>query len=130
MRLEYRLPPLGNSGVSLRDSSRGRSSFGAGERKTPAHIGYEIQLYHSDQTKYPSGSVYLFSPAKAGLQRANDWNVLEIESRPELIRVRLNGQLAAESPGDPARARKGPIGLQLHDRFSFVEFRDIRIRTR
>ena len=53
---------------------------------------------------------------------------LEIESRKDAIRVRLNGQPAAEYPGDPARSLTGPIGLQLHDQFTLVMFRNIRIR--
>ena len=51
------------------------------------------------------------------------------ESRHEMIRVRLNGKLAAESPGVEGRPLKGPVGLQLHDQFSFVLFRNIRIRV-
>jgi hypothetical protein len=42
--------------------------------------------------------------------------------------VRLNGQLVAEGPGEEARSKTGPIGLQLHDRFSTAMFRNIRIR--
>ncbi len=67
-------------------------------------------------------------PAKPGLQHSNDWNTLEIFSRTGSIQVRLNGELAAEGPGDPARPKRGPIGLQLHDRFSWVLFRNIQIR--
>ena len=45
-----------------------------------------------------------------------------------MIRVRLNGQLVAEHPGDPKRPKTGPIGLQLHDQFNWIKFRNIRIR--
>ena len=132
LHVEYWIPPGGNSGVSIRDTSRGRYSFGAEHdgNKTPAHIGYEIQIIASDQEKYPSGSVYLFTPAKIGVQRADDWNTMEIESHHDLIRVRLNGQVVAESGGDPARSKTGPIGLQLHDRFSWAMFRNIKIRQK
>jgi hypothetical protein len=34
----------------------------------------------------------------------------------------------AEHPGDPKRPKTGPIGLQLHDQFSVIQFRDVRIR--
>jgi hypothetical protein len=60
--------------------------------------------------------------------KTNDWNTLDIESRNDRIRVKLNGEVVAEHPGDPARPKAGPIGLQLHDRFSTVMFRNIRIR--
>ena len=82
---------------------------------SPAHIGYEIQIIDGDSAKYPSGSVYLFAAGKTGLQKRAEWNNLDIESRNDRIRVKVNGELAAESPGDPERSKTGPIGLQLHD---------------
>ena len=130
VHLEYWIPPGGNSGVSIRDTSRGRYSLPGAEhdsQRTPSHIGYEIQIIDAD-AKYPSGSIYLFAGAKGGVQHKDDWNNLDIESRHDLIRVRLNGQVVAEHPGDPERSKTGPIGLQLHDRFSWVMFRNIKIR--
>jgi hypothetical protein len=53
---------------------------------------------------------------------------MDIESRVSGIRVKVNGTLAAEYAGDPARSKVGPIGLQLHDQFTFALFRNIRIR--
>jgi hypothetical protein len=134
LHVEYWIPPGGNSGVSIRDSSRGRYASSEAalppgmKESTPAHIGYEIQIIDNDQEKFPSGSIYTFVPAKRGLQKQGDWNTLEIESRNDLIRVRVNGKIAAESPGDPKRPKTGPIGLQLHDQFTFAMFRNIRIR--
>jgi hypothetical protein len=58
----------------------------------------------------------------------DDWNALDISSRRDKITVRLNGKIVAEHAGDPARPKAGPIGLQLHDQFSVVMFRNIRIR--
>ncbi len=129
LHVEYWLPIGGNSGVSIRDSSRGKQSYGPGPNKTPAHIGYEIQLLDAPTAKNPSGSIYDVAPAPDGLQLKNDWNQMDIESRHNIIRVRLNGKLAAESPGVPERPLKGPIGLQLHDQYSWVLFRNIRIRV-
>lgn len=138
LHLEYWIPPGGNSGVSIRDRSRAHSAIGesnearpdlaAFPKTTPAHIGYEIQIIDGDHDQYPSGSVYTFVQAKTGVQRSGEWNSLEIESRDELIRVRVNGELVSEFPGDPRRPKRGPIGLQLHDQFSFALFRNIRIR--
>ena len=138
LHVEYLIPPHGNSGVSIRDVSRahyvikqpgdpevtGRTKL----KGSPAHIGYEIQIIDGDNQAYPSGSVYLFAAAKKGVQKAGDWNSMDIESRNDHIRVKLNGEVVAEHPGDPERSKVGPIGLQLHDQFSFVMFRKIRIR--
>jgi hypothetical protein len=134
LHVEYLIPPGGNSGVSIRDASHGRYAayeepVPAGMKdSTPAHIGYEIQIIDDDREKFPTGSIYTFVPGKTGLQKPGAWNTLEIESRADLIRVRVNGQIAAEYPGDPKRAKSGPIGLQLHDQFTFAMFRNIRIR--
>jgi hypothetical protein len=134
LHVEFLIPPGGNSGVSIRDTSRGRYAayeepVPAGMKdSTPAHIGYEIQIIDDDREKFPTGSVYTFVPGKTGLQKPGQWNAMDIESRPDMIRVRVNGVIAAESPGDPQRSKSGPIGLQLHDQFSYVMFRNVRIR--
>lgn len=123
----------GNSGISIRDTSRGRYSFGpeADRDRTPSHIGYEIQISNGYTTdRFPSGSIYLFQAAKTGFQFENDWNSFDIEVRNPMIRVKLNGHLVAEHPGDPARPKRGPIGLQLHDRRSVVMFRNARLVER
>ena len=140
LHLEYWLPPHTNSGISIRDRSRGHYAIGEAdaarpelasfEKTTPAHIGYEIQIIDDDREKYQSGSVYLFSPAKAGVQRVGEWNSLEVSSRNEMIRVWVNGELVSESAGDPQRSKVGPIGLQLHDQFTTMMFRNLRIRER
>jgi hypothetical protein len=127
LQLDYWLPAGSNSGISIRDTSRARDD----PTRTPSHIGYEIQVINTrPDEKYPSGSIYNFVPAKRGFERPNDWNQIEIESRDNLIRVSLNGAIVAESPGDPARPKQGPIGLQLHDQHTLAMFRNIRIRTR
>jgi hypothetical protein len=130
LHLEWWTRLGGNSGVSLRDSSRGQYSFGpnADRNRTPSHIGYEIQISNGYKDKYPSGSVYLFVTAKTGAQIDNDWNTFDIESRNDAIRVKLNGELVAEFAGDPKRSKTGPIGLQLHDRSTIAMFRNLRIR--
>lgn len=128
LHLEFWLQEGGNSGVSLYDSSRGSSSFGPAKIVTPAHIGYEIQIMGTDEGEYITGAIYTLQRAKTGLQKFNSWNMLDIETRPDMIRVKVNGQVAAEHAPDPARPKTGPIGLQLHDRSTWVMFRNIKIR--
>jgi hypothetical protein len=120
----------GNSGVSIRDTSRAQYATGAAwdANRTPAHIGYEIQILNGYRDKYPSGSVYLFDAAKPGHQIENDWNSFDIESRNDGITVKLNEAVVSHYTGDPARSKTGPIGLQLHDATSVVMFRHIRIK--
>jgi type 1 glutamine amidotransferase len=138
LHVEFWIPAGGNSGVSIRDRSRAHSAIGEDDatrpelasfpKTTPAHIGYEIQIIDDDHETYPTGSVYSLTAAKTGVYRPGAWNSMEIESRAQRIRVRVNGQVVAESPGEAARPKTGPIGLQLHDRFSTAMFRNLRIR--
>ena len=132
LSLEYWLPVGGNSGIALRDTSRAENGIKEPPdfTKTPAKFAYEIQLNNG----YPgdpnfSGSIYNLAKAPAGLQIPNDWNKIEISVRRDKIRVTLNGQLAAEHPGDPKRPATGPIGLQLHDRVTVAMYRNVRIRV-
>ncbi len=120
----------GNSGVSIRDSSRAKDAITIppNYKLTPSKVGYEIQINNQYPDPHPTGSIYGFMDAKTGAQNDNDWNALDIESRQNMIRVKVNGKLVAEHPGDPDRPKIGPIGLQLHDQFSVILFRDIRIR--
>ncbi|MEZ5354154.1 MAG: DUF1080 domain-containing protein [Bryobacteraceae bacterium] len=130
LHVEYLAAAGGNSGISIRDSTRGRYAIGPSPdySKTPAHFGYEIQILNGVKTKWPSGSVYLFAAAEFGHEKENDWNAIDIESRNDAIRVKVNGHLVASFAGEPGRPKTGPVGLQLHDRFSVIWFRNIRIR--
>jgi hypothetical protein len=130
LHVEFLTHQGGNSGISIRDNTRGQYSYGPTPdfTKTPAHFGYEIQIINGVKTKFPTGSIYLFAPAVFGHEKVSDWNSLDIESRNDMIRVKLNGHEVASHPGDPKRSKSGPIGLQLHDRFSVMMYRNIRIR--
>lgn len=130
LHLQFWTRTMGNSGVSIRDTSRAKHAVVAPVdfSKTPSKIGYEIQINNQYPDPHPTGSIYTFVDAKVGAQRDNEWNTLDIESRADMIRVKLNGVLVAEHPGDPKRSKTGPIGLQLHDEFSVIQFRDVRIR--
>ena len=130
LRLEYWARYGGNSGVSIRDATRARHAVSQPPdfQRTPARVGYEIQINNRYGDDWPSGSIYRFVKAPLGVQLDGQWNTLEIESRSDRIRVRLNGRLVAEHPGDPLRPKTGPIGLQLHDQFSVMMFRNLKIR--
>jgi type 1 glutamine amidotransferase len=138
LHVEYWIPAGSNSGVSIRDRSRAhhavgesdadRPEFASYPKTTPSHVGYEIQIVPDDREEYKTGSVYSLAAAPPGLHRPGEWNSLDIESRRDRIRVRVNGRAASEYAGDQARSLTGPIGLQLHDQFTLVMFRNIRIR--
>jgi hypothetical protein len=130
LHLEYWTKTSGNSGVSIRDGSRAKWGVTTPPdyTKTPSKIGYEIQINNRYPDPHPSGSIYGFVDAPKDAQRDDDWNAMDIVSRNDKITVSINGRVVAEHPGDPKRAKVGPIGLQLHDQFSIVQFRNVRIR--
>lgn len=130
LHLEYWTKTAGNSGVSIRDTSRAKWGITTPPdyTKTPSKIGYEIQINNRYPDPHPSGSIYGFVDAPKDAQRDDDWNSMDIASRNDKITVSINGRVVAEHAGDPKRSRTGPIGLQLHDQFSIVQFRNVRIR--
>jgi hypothetical protein len=130
LHVEYWVRVGGNSGISIRDTSRARYAviLQVDYKKTPSKIGYEIQINNRYPDQYPTGSIYTFKKAEGDFLKENDWNAIDIESRTDLIRVKLNGHVVAEHPGDPARSKTGPIGLQLHDQVTTAMFRSVRIR--
>jgi hypothetical protein len=129
LHLEYWTKTTGNSGVSIRDTSRAKWGIVTPPdyKRTPSKIGYEIQINNRFPDPHPSGSIYGFMDAPKDAQHEDDWNVMEISSRKDKIAVKLNGRVVAEHAGDPQRSKVGPIGLQLHDQFSIIMFRDVRI---
>jgi hypothetical protein len=130
LHLEYWTKTHGNSGVSIRDTSRAKWGIVTPPdyTKTPSKIGYEIQINNRYPDPHPSGSIYGFADAPKDGQRDDDWNAMDIVSRKDKITVSINGRVVAEHAGDPNRSKTGPIGLQLHDQFSIVQFRNVRIR--
>jgi hypothetical protein len=130
LHLEYWTKTTGNSGVSIRDVSRAKAAIltPPDYTHTPSKIGYEIQINNRFPDPHPSGSIYGFVDAPKDAQHDDDWNSMDISSRNDKITVKLNGRVVAEHPGDPKRSKVGPIGLQLHDQFAIVMFRNIRIR--
>lgn len=129
LHVEYWTKTSGNSGVSIRDTSRAKWAIitPPDYTKTPSKIGYEIQINNRYPDPHPSGSIYQFMDAPKDAQRDDEWNAMDIRSRNDKITILLNGRVVAEHAGDPRRSKTGPIGLQLHDQFSISQFRNIRI---
>ena len=116
----------GNSGVQFRSK---------------AHPNFEVSGYQSDIV-LPSGWGNLHE--QDGRRRlvdgwtgkadravsGKDWNEMEIEARGPHILLRTNGVVTADwTEKDPAGARDGIIGLQLHrDDPMEVQFTNIRVK--
>lgn len=130
LHVEFWTRTGGNSGISVRDPSRGEHGIAETPdfHRTPAKLGYEIQINNKYPDPTPTGSVYTFTKAPKEAMQEDQWNIFDIEVRRETILVRLNGVVVSETKCDPKRPIRGPVGLQLHDQFSIVHFRSLRIR--
>jgi hypothetical protein len=134
VRLEYKVPKGGNSGVALRAPLMG----------DPAYQGMEIQILddYADQyknlrpTQY-TGSIYdVVPPSKRVTKPAGEWNSMRIVARGRQITIWVNGEKIVDANLDeqkesfkkhPGLERKeGHLGLQSHD--GRVEFRNLYVK--
>ncbi len=136
LRLEFRIPENGNSGVGLRFPDQGN----------PAFAGMEIQILDDGGDEYKnlkdsqySGSIYSEVAAKRGaLKPIGEFNSYEITCNGPFIKVVLNGETIVDADIDkypkasgdykplPDRPRIGYIGMQSHG--SRVDFRNIAVK--
>jgi hypothetical protein len=132
LRLDYWLRSGGNSGIAVWDPSRGEAGIAIPPEysKTPSKVAYEIQLSNEYPDPQPSGSIYGVEKAQTGAQIDNDWNTLEIEARSDTLRIRINGKMVAEHATLADRPKRGPVGLQLHDHYSVMMIRNLRLTDR
>ncbi len=141
LKVEWRIPPEGNSGVGLRFPSKG----------DPAHEGMEIQILDDNAEMYKkmnlvpaqhTGSIYYQVASKQGAAKPpNEWNSYEITCLGPHVKIVLNGQVVTDADVDQYtkgagkhkaladRPKIGHIGLQSHDApLPRVDFRNIEIK--
>jgi hypothetical protein len=140
VRLEFKMPKMGNSGVALRAPLMG----------DPAYQGMEIQLlddanYKGLRPAQHCGSIYdVVAPSKQVTKPAGEWQKIRIVAKGRQITIELNGieivsanlddykdRVAANPekklPAHPGLARTtGHLGLQSHD--GRVEFRNVYVK--
>jgi 3-keto-disaccharide hydrolase len=134
LKLEWRVPTNGNSGVFLRVPD-------LKEKEQPYVAGMEIQVLDDDGPIYKgklqpwqfSGSLYgVVAPSKSVYKGAGQWNEFEITCRGDQISVAMNGTKIVEADAGKeeklkSRAKVGYLGLQNHG--SGVEYRNVRIKV-
>jgi hypothetical protein len=136
VRLEFKMPEKGNSGVALRSPMKG----------DPAYAGMEIQLlddvWHKKNFKelrntQLTGSIYdVVPPSKDALKPVGEWNKITITAKGRHVTVELNGTKTVDADLDEhkdkfekhpgLKAEKGHLGLQSHD--GRVEFRNLFVK--
>lgn len=142
IKLDWKIPPHGNSGVGLRCPPTG----------DPAHEGMEIQILDDDAPEYKgkldpgqyTGGIYYQVPSdtekrEKALKPPGEWNSYEITCKGPLVIVVLNGVEITRGNMDEQkvgrgghkalndRPRKGFLALQSHG--SRVEFKNIGVKV-
>ncbi len=132
LRLEYRMPKMGNSGVALRAPLEG----------DPAYKGMEIQLLDDANwkglrpTQY-TGAIYdVVGPSKQVGKPFGEWNQMRIVAKGRKVTVELNGTTIVDANLDdykehykrhPGLEReKGHLGLQSYN--FRVDFRNLYVK--
>jgi hypothetical protein len=136
VRLEFKMPEKGNSGVALRSPMKGDA----------AYVGMEIQLlddvWHKKNYKdlkptQLTGSIYdVVPPSKDALKPVGEWNKITIIAKGRHVTVELNGTKIVDADLDDhkdkfdkhpgLKAEKGHLGLQSHS--ERVEFRNLFVK--
>ncbi len=106
------------------------------------HNGYEVQIDGAGDDWHSTGAIYSLSKVSSRQQKNGEWNTMEIEIRPAVTRITLNGVLVNEFKEgqevpprkqwfEPVRGPRPPagyIGLQNHDGNSKVYFKEISVK--
>lgn len=139
LRVDFKLPKGGNSGVALRAPFQGN----------PAYAGMEIQLlddpWYKDEKNFKgirqvqlTGSIYdVVPPSSDATKPAGQWNTIHITAKGPHITVELNGVKTVDANLEDHKDRakdhpgilreKGHLGLQSHD--GRVEFKNIYVKS-
>lgn len=134
LRLEYKLPRGGNSGVAIRAPFQG----------DPAYSGMELQLIDDDnypqklQSWQHTGSIYNVVPARTTANKPiGEWNRMRVVANGKHMFVELNGTVLVNANLDDYVAEHGKkhpgisrttghVGFQSYN--YRVEFRNIYLR--
>ena len=136
LRLEFKVPKGGNSGVALRTPLKKPD-------EDPAYTGMEIQIlddpsYKGLQKWQATGSIYgVVAASKVPTKPVGEWNSYRIVCNGRKVTVELNGEkvvdadlddhVKAHAKAHPGILRKsGHLGLQEHG--GRVEFRNLYVK--
>ncbi|MHC4631655.1 MAG: 3-keto-disaccharide hydrolase [Planctomycetota bacterium] len=151
LKLSYRLRTEGNSGVEIRsrlDVTRKRPF--EGYHADLGHVGIGPQIlgawdfHFAKRKEYPcdrgmrlvidaDGKPHhsrISGALTAADVRKGQWNEIHIIARGRQCQFLINGKIASKfiDNVEPERLKRGAIGLQIHDKGTKVEFKDIRLK--
>jgi Domain of Unknown Function (DUF1080) len=137
IRLEYKLPEKGNSGVALRSALKGNPAFDAGMEIQILDDEWHKKNYKGLKPTQLTGSIYgIVPPSKEVTRPVGQWNEMRITAKGTHITVSLNGTTIVDANLDDHKDQakqhpgmlhqKGHLGLQSHD--GRVEFRNLFVK--
>ncbi len=153
LKVEYRIAASGNSGVNYRSvmvpdpvtpanrfamrgyqcdlDGRNRYTGNNYEEKGRLFLAVRGQVCHVTGTRIPVILSRLGEDQELAAAIREGWNAIHIIARGNLLLHNINGRLmSAVLDDDPARQRKGLIGVQVHVGGPMkVEYRNWRIKT-
>ena len=151
LRLRYRLPGKGNTGVEIRSRPdlTGKRPF-EGYHADLGHVGIGPHIlgawdfHFAKRKEYPCNrgtrlvidadgkahSSAIRGALTAADVRPRQWNDVRIIARGNHFQFFINDKIAAEFTDNAKSGRldSGAIGLQIHDKGMHVEFKDIRLK--
>jgi hypothetical protein len=137
LRLEFKLPEKGNSGVALRSSMKGNPAFNAGLEIQLLDDEWHKKNYKGLKQTQLTGSIYdIVPPSKEALKPIGEWNQMRIVAKGPHVTVELNGQKIVDANLNEHKNKekehpgmthtRGHLGLQSHD--GRVEFRNLYVK--
>lgn len=117
LNLYVRGPKEHNGGILVRSTGRGL----AGSRH------YEIQLHNVEEAHYPTGSLYHYKRSVYPRIEDEKWFPVQIRLQGRQCLVRVNGDTVLQYD-QLENLDAGFIELQAHQRGSWLEFKEIRLK--
>jgi hypothetical protein len=137
LRLEFKMPHKGNSGVALRSKMDGNPSFESGMEIQLLDDEWHKKNYKGLKDTQLTGSIYgVVPPSKDALKPVGEWNQMRITAKGSRITVELNGEKIVNADLRDHKDKvkdhkgmmnpKGHLGLQSHD--GRVEFQNLYVK--
>ena len=125
-KLEFKIPPKGNSGVFLNVADIADPVGQGLEVQILDSFGVDKELGHHDN----GGIIKTAGPTKNASKPAGEWNQMTITSQGDQLKVELNGELIQDINLAESKAKDTPKSghLALQDHGLPLEFRNIRIK--
>ena len=115
--------------TAVRSHNRVNSGIFLRGQPTGPNRGFEVQIYSTVDSVYPTGSIYGRSRSTLQAELEERWFLLQIRVVGGTCRVWVDGEAVAAFDALPREVlAPGRVGLQIHLENASVEFRDLRIR--